>query len=142
MPVSLTRERSVACLLAGEPLSACRAREQARNALDEWGLGEDADLAELIVSELVTNAVCHGAGLVAMSLSVAGDRIRAEVHDHSAARPIRKHAASDDESGRGLELLQSLTVLHGGELGVIDDQHGPGKTVYVEICLPGLAGVP
>jgi two-component sensor histidine kinase len=133
--------RSVACLLAREPLSPCRAREQTRSALDGWGLGEDADLAALIVSELVANAVCHGAGLIAVCLSVADGRMRAEVHDHGPARPVRKHADSDDESGRGLELLEGLTILHGGELGVIDDHDGPGKTVYVDICLPGLAGV-
>ncbi len=96
-----------------------------------WGL-EDA-------CELVTNAMCHGAGPVGVRLSCAADRLRAEVHDHGAGRPVRKHATGDDETGRGLELLDGLTGLHGGELGVVEDQHGPGKTVYVEVVLPGAA---
>jgi len=138
MPVTVTA--SSACYQLGPKLrNIRRAREQARKALGDWGLDEHADLAELVVSELVTNAMCHGAGPVGVRLSCAADRLRAEVHDHGAGRPVRKHATGDDETGRGLELLDGLTRLHGGELGVVEDQHGPGKTVFVEVVLPGAA---
>jgi signal transduction histidine kinase len=136
MPVTVID--SSACYQLGPELrNIRRAREQARKALGDWGLDEHADLAELVVSELVTNAMCHGAGPVGVRLSCAADRLRAE--DHGASRPVRRHATGDDETGRGLELLDGLTRLHGGELGVLEDQHGPGKTVYVEVVLPGAA---
>jgi anti-sigma regulatory factor (Ser/Thr protein kinase) len=127
---------SVACRLGREPAHAGQAREQTRQALCGWGLGQHTDLAELVVSELVTNALCHGAGLIEMRLSYADGDLRVEIHDSGVGRPVRQHVAADDECGRGLELLDGLIELHGGERGVIDDEAGPGKTVYVELSLP------
>jgi serine/threonine-protein kinase RsbW len=88
-----------------------------------------------VACELVTNAVCHGDGPIEMRLSFADGDLRVEVHDTGAGRPVRKHADSDDECGRGLELLDGLIELHGGERGVIGDQTGPGKTVYAMLSL-------
>jgi hypothetical protein len=135
MPLTATGELSVACRLGREPAHAARAREQARQALRGWGLGQHTDLAELVVSELVTNALCHGAGLIEMRLSYADGDLRVEIHDSGVGRPVRQHVDADDECGRGLELLDGLIELHGGERGVIDDDAGPGKTVYVELSL-------
>jgi signal transduction histidine kinase len=98
-----------------------------------WGLAEHADVAELIVSELATNALRHGTGLIEIRLFYAGGDLRIEVHDDGAGRPSRQLASDNDECGRGLELLDGLTELHGGELGVIEDGAGPGKTVYVSV---------
>lgn len=134
-PLTAT-ELSATCRLGREPIYVGRAREQARKALCEWGLGEHTDLAELIVSELVTNALCHGDGPVEMRLCYAGDDLRVEVHDGGTGRPVRQYAAVEDECGRGVELLDGLIELHDGERGVIDDHVGPGKTVYVELLLP------
>ena len=65
------------------------------------------------------------------------------MHDDAAGRPVRKHAGADDECGRGLELLDGLIELHGGERGVTSDQAGPGKTVYVVLSLEATpAGAP
>jgi signal transduction histidine kinase len=136
MPVTVTASSSTCYQLGPELRNIRQAREQARKALGDWSLGDHAGLAELVVSELVTNAMCHGAGPVAVRLSCAAGRLRAEVHDDGAGRPVRRHATGDDETGRGLELLDGLTRLHGGELGVLEDLHGPGKTVYVEVVLP------
>lgn len=127
---------SVACRLGREPAHAGRAREQTRQALCAWGLEHHTDLAELVVSELVTNALCHGAGLIKMRLSYTDGDLRVEIHDSGVGRPVRQHVGADDECGRGLELLDGLIELHGGERGVIDDDAGPGKTVYVELSLP------
>jgi serine/threonine-protein kinase RsbW len=136
MPLTATGELSVACRLSREPAHAARAREQTRHALCGWGLGQHTDLAELVVSELVTNALCHGAGLIEMRLAYADGDLRVEIHDSGVGRPVRQHVDADDECGRGLELLDGLIELHGGERGVIDDDAGPGKTVYVELSLP------
>jgi hypothetical protein len=135
MSLTATGDVSVACRLGREPAHAGRAREQTRQALCGWGLDQHTDLAELVVSELVTNALCHGAGLIEMRLSYADGDLRVEIHDSGVGRPVRQHVGADDECGRGLELLDGLIELHGGERGVIDDDAGPGKTVYVALSL-------
>ena len=109
--------------------------------LAAWGLGEQASLGELVVSELVSNAVCHGETPIWMRLSAGGGELRVEVHDGGAGRPVRKNAGRGDECGRGLEVLDGLIEVHGGERGVISDPAGPGKTVYVVLSLEtALAG--
>jgi Histidine kinase-like ATPase domain len=136
MPLTATGDMSIACRLGREPAHAARAREQTRQALRGWGLGQHTDLAELVVSELVTNALCHGAGRIEMRLSYADGDLRVEIHDSGVGRPVRQHVGADDECGRGLELLDGLIELHGGERGVIDDDAGPGKTVFIRLSLP------
>jgi anti-sigma regulatory factor (Ser/Thr protein kinase) len=131
----MTRELSAACRLGRDPVEVGRAREVARKALPGWGIAEHTGLAELIVSELVTNAVRHGEGPIVVRVSYACGDLWTEVHDQGAGRPVRQHATTDDEQGRGLELLDGLIGLHGGARGVVDDSDGPGKTVYVAVSL-------
>ncbi len=108
--------------------------EQTRKILPGWGLGEHTDLAELVVSELVTNAMVHGAGQIEVRLSCgAACDLWAEVHDDGAGRPIRHRPGTDEECGRGLELTDGLIEMYGGTRGVIEDAVGLGKTVYVAI---------
>jgi anti-sigma regulatory factor (Ser/Thr protein kinase) len=131
----MTRELSAAFRLGRDPAEVGRAREMARKALPGWGIAEHTGLAELIVSELVTNAVRHAEGPIEVRVSYACGELRTEVHDEGAGRPIRQHATTDDEEGRGLELLDGLIGLHGGARGVVDDSDGPGKTIYVAVSL-------
>ncbi|HEX9542620.1 MAG TPA: ATP-binding protein [Streptosporangiaceae bacterium] len=140
MQLIATREPAVTRLPSRGPVHARDARRRARVLLAAWGLGEQASLGELIVSELVANAVCHGETPIWMRLSVGGGDLRVEVHDGGAGRPVRRHADGVDECGRGLELLDGLIELHGGERGMISDPAGPGKTVYVVLSL-GIAQV-
>jgi signal transduction histidine kinase len=135
MPLTATREPAVICLPGRDPVHARDARQHARVLLAAWGLGDQAGLCELIVSELVANAVCHGQAPIWLRLSADGDSLRVEVHDGGAGRPVRQHPGSTDECGRGLEVLDGLIELHGGERGVLSDPDGPGKTVYVVLCL-------
>ena len=135
MPLTATSELAISCRFGQDPVHVGDARAQAREVLPGWGLGGHVRLAELVISELVTNALNHGDGPIALRLSYAGGDLRVEVHDHGTGRPVRRHAAADDECGRGLELLDGLIALHGGERGVIDDRAGPGKTVYVAVPL-------
>lgn len=135
MALTVRRGQSACWVLSPEPEQVGRAREEARKALFGWGLGEHADLCELIVSELVTNAIRHGEGPVRVRISHTDDRLRVAVHDHSPARPARRRADADEESGRGLELVDGLAGLHGGRRGTISDRTGRGKTVYVVIRL-------
>src|SRR5690242_14159939 len=131
MPLTAAREPAVIRLPGQDPVHARDARRRARVLLAAWGLGEQASLGELVVSELVANAVCHGDTPIWMRLSAADGELRVEVHDGGAGRPVRRHADGGDECSRGLELLDGLIELHGGERGVISDLVGPGKTVYV-----------
>jgi anti-sigma regulatory factor (Ser/Thr protein kinase) len=131
-----TAAHSMCCRLSREPAQVRHARKQTREALSRWGLDEHADLAELIVSELATNAIRHGDGVVHVCVSFARGDLRVEVHDDAAGRwPVRQQAAAEDESGRGLALLDGLIGLHGGRRGVAYDSTGHRKTVYVMICL-------
>jgi signal transduction histidine kinase len=115
---------------------ARRAREHIRNALLEWGLADYSGDVELIVTELVANALRHGTGLVGtrISLDSLGD-LRVEVHDDGPGRPHRRGAAPDAESGRGLAVVDGLLALHDGSFDVSDDEHGDGKTVHAMLCL-------
>ena len=135
MPSPKDEKQTVSSYLVRDPAQVRHAREQARKAVCDWGLGGHADLAALVVSELVTNAIRHGDGPARIELSRAGRDLRMEVHDDGAGRPIRRLAGADDEAGRGLELIDGLIELHGGRRGVTEDASGPGKTVYVVIRL-------
>jgi len=136
MPLTVTRELSITCRLRREPAQVSHARRQICTTLPSWGLDEHTDLASLIVSELVTNALRYGDGLIEVRLSYMRGDLLIEVHDDGEGRPVRQQAAPDDERGRGLELLDGLIALHGGMRGVIDHDGEPGKTVYVAIALP------
>jgi anti-sigma regulatory factor (Ser/Thr protein kinase) len=98
------------------------ARLHVRAVLTEWGLRDLAEAAELIVSELVTNAVrastgpdglpCYGeAGLPVVALRVSADdtRVLIEVWDEIPGAPITERADLDDESGRGLMLIEEVS---------------------------------
>jgi anti-sigma regulatory factor (Ser/Thr protein kinase) len=135
-PVGLAAGRAVSFCLEPEPGQVARARELARAALARRGLGGHFWLAELIVSELVTNAIVHGAGPVRVDLSCGDGRLRVEVHDGHPRRPVRRQPSPDDEAGRGLALINGLIGLYGGEFDVADDDSGPGKSVRVIVCLP------
>jgi two-component sensor histidine kinase len=135
MPLAAVGEPAVIRLPGPRPVHARDARRRARVMLAAWGLGEQASLGELVVSELVSNAVCHGETPIWMHLSIGGGELRVEVHDGGPGRPVRKNAGRGDEGGRGLEVLDGLIEVHGGERGVVSDPAGPGKTVYVVLSL-------
>jgi anti-sigma regulatory factor (Ser/Thr protein kinase) len=91
------------------------ARLHARLVLREWGVPADkAQSAELVVSELVTNALEHGlAGIpatVRIWLSSDGARVAIRVWDASPLPPVRKDAGVEAASGRGLMIVAALTA--------------------------------
>jgi anti-sigma regulatory factor (Ser/Thr protein kinase) len=135
MTIDRHREHSMSCQLSHDPVQVRQAREQAREALCEWGLGEHAELAELIVSELATNAIQHADGPVQVRVSYARGDLRVEAHDDGAGRPVRRPVTADDESGRGLAVLDGLIELCGGTRAVTNDSAGHGKTVHVTVRL-------
>jgi hypothetical protein len=80
------------------------------------GLADLADTAELLVSELVTNAVqLRTAGPPVILLWITSDGLSMVIHvwDASPEMPVRKDTAPDEESGRGLMLVEVLSKDHG-----------------------------
>ena len=67
------------------------------------------DAAELVVTELVTNAVLHGAPPVRLVVGVEGDAARIEVSDSSRALPVRPRSSTDGMTGRGLALVDAVS---------------------------------
>ncbi|GAA2726507.1 ATP-binding protein [Actinocorallia aurantiaca] len=123
----------------GEDSAVPAARRYARGLLD--GEGVDAGEAQLIVSELVTNAVAHGGeGGFRLTVSVGDDVVRIEVADSGVVgkEPQVREAADEDEEGRGLLIVDALTR----RWGVHED--GDGTVVWAELekrpVSSGLAG--
>ncbi len=135
MPPAATRERLAGCRLRRDPAQVGHARRLVHESLARWGLDDHIDYTVLIISELVTNALLHGAGTISIQLSHTGHDLRIEVHDHSAGRPVRRHVGTGDEGGRGLEVIDGLLGMYDGYRGCTDDDTGPGKTVYVVMSL-------
>jgi hypothetical protein len=99
--------------------AAGSARGHARNVLKEWGLTELNDAAELVISELVTNAVLQtqkipwpaGQPPVRMWLLVSRNRdLVILVWDATRSAPVPRNAAPFDESGRGLMIVQAFSA--------------------------------
>ncbi|MEU6742010.1 SpoIIE family protein phosphatase [Streptosporangium sandarakinum] len=112
-----------------DPRSAARARRLVRATLSEWRLDPIADATELMISELVTNAIKHGSGTVEVRL-LRGPSLVCEVADRSPARPVMREAGSDDDTGRGLHLINWLAHRWGTR------PTPEGKIVWVEQRLP------
>jgi len=85
----------------------------ARQVVREWGLAALAETTELIVSELVTNAIRASAGLPSpvVRLWLVSDLNCVVIHvwDGSNETPVRQDAAPDSDRGRGLLLVESLS---------------------------------
>ena len=120
--------------LPPDPRSAGRARQFIRATLDEWRLTElDAD-AELMVSELVTNALLHaGTTITVQALTCGNDRrwtLRVGVSDDNS-RVSQSSSFSDlVTTGRGLGIVRGLASNHGVAV------NGSGKTVWFELVAP------
>src|SRR3954463_6296353 len=84
-----------------------RARRVTADALRDSPT-EVLDDAELLVSELVTNALLHGAPPIVLRLPTGPDRLRIEVHDTGRDMPIRMRDNADAMTGRGLSLVAQL----------------------------------
>ncbi|MFE9258882.1 SpoIIE family protein phosphatase [Streptomyces sp. NPDC006879] len=106
-----------------------RARRLARRALERWGLEELTDSVELLVSEVVTNAVRYAERPVTLRL-LRTDVLRCEVGDDSPQLPRQRRARDTDEGGRGLFLVNRMARRWGGT------RLSSGKVVWFELGLP------
>jgi anti-sigma regulatory factor (Ser/Thr protein kinase) len=111
-----------------EPQDAApgRARRLARKALARWDLEEMSDSVELLISELVTNAVRYAERPVTLRL-LRTDVLRCEVGDDSPQLPRQRRARDTDEGGRGLFLVNRLARRWGAT------RLSTGKVVWFEV---------
>ncbi|MCG5221144.1 ATP-binding protein [Streptosporangium soli] len=126
-PVQAMCEQIGSWSLPSEVSSVPWARRLARTQLAAWGLADLVEVTELLVSELVTNALSHARGPYRLTLSAADGLLRCEVEDADTTLPHLQHARPDDEHGRGMDLLDLLACCWGSELTP------EGKTVWFEL---------
>ena len=97
--------------LTASPAAAAEARGQVRAAIRVWDIPVDPDIAVLLTSELVTNAITHEVtGLVMLAITCSRGQLRVDVHDTSRSLPMLVDAPADAETGRGLMLVTTLSA--------------------------------
>ncbi|WP_432163897.1 SpoIIE family protein phosphatase [Streptomyces tendae] len=112
-----------------DPAAVADVRSQVTRRLDEWGLDELAFTTELILSELVTNAIRYGGETVHVRM-VRDRSLICEVFDSSSTSPHLRYAAMTDEGGRGLFLVAQLAERWG-------TRYTPaGKVIWAEQPVP------
>jgi len=139
--------------------AAAEAREHIRAAISAWRIPVDMDVAVLLASELVTNAITHGqpangrrepgdsgpaagrpvsAEPIMLSIRCYRGELRVEVHDRSGAMPppSPEHAPAESETGRGLMLVAALAAKWGYY------RTPAGKAVFFTLILPPDNSVP
>jgi len=106
-----------------------QARGFLRSVLATWGAGELADSGELVLSELVTNALLHtdGEATVVLRFERAAGRLSVGVRDGSTKHPRGRRALDDALGGRGLAIVEALAADWGVSV------NGEGKTVWADL---------
>jgi anti-sigma regulatory factor (Ser/Thr protein kinase) len=112
--------------LASDVASPAQARTLVRQMLQVWDADGECEVAELLTSELVTNAVRHAATEILLRVEVDDARVRIEVSDTSAEMP--RIRAKPDVGGYGLRIVDELATRWGVE--AVPDN---GKTVWFEL---------
>ncbi|KUO08351.1 SpoIIE family protein phosphatase [Streptomyces sp. DSM 15324] len=119
--------------LPADPAAVAEARRTASRRLAEWGLPELSFTTELVVSELVTNAIRYAVGPIRLRL-IRERSLVCEVFDGGATAPHLRHPRTTDEGGRGLLLVSQVTERWGTRF------LGEGKIIWAEQSLtdPGV----
>ncbi|WP_060903893.1 SpoIIE family protein phosphatase [Streptomyces europaeiscabiei] len=127
-PRALDPDRVATWDVASDPSSVAEARKNALSRLESWGLNDAAFVTELVVSELVTNAIRHAEPPVQLRL-IHDRSLICEVSDGSSTTPHMRRARTYDEGGRGLLLVAQLTERWGTR------PTPTGKTIWTEQTL-------
>jgi CheY-like chemotaxis protein len=123
--VALDESRVVLDRVPGAPRLARRFVDE---TLRRWDCADVLDVVELLVSELVTNAISHARSPAEVSVVLHRDRIRIEVEDLSSATPRVKQLESESLNGRGLAIVERLSSAWG-----VDELQSGGKIVWFEV---------
>ncbi|WP_031485640.1 SpoIIE family protein phosphatase [Streptomyces bicolor] len=115
--------------IPADPALVAPIRKQVVDQLGSWNLSEASFTAELVVSELVTNAIRYGIRPIRLRLIHDAATLICEVSDNSHTAPHLRRAKTFDEGGRGLLLVAQLTQRWGSR------HTADGKTIWAEIGL-------
>ncbi|WP_017602323.1 SpoIIE family protein phosphatase [Nocardiopsis lucentensis] len=126
---TLSPDRIASWDVPSDPAAVADIRARASRQLSAWGLDELVMTTELIVSELVTNAIRYASGPIRLRLLRQAGLV-CEVSDTSNTSPRMRHARTTDEGGRGLFLVAQLTHRWGTRYT------GDGKIIWAEQHLP------
>lgn len=110
--------------------SGAAARRFMEETLRRWSCGEVLDVVNLLVSELVVNAVVHGGSETDVSVVLTPAALRVEVADHDERVPAPKEAGDWDTSGRGLSFVASMSRAWGVQ------RFPGGKVIWFEVARP------
>jgi hypothetical protein len=119
--------------LTREPSAAALARREVRAVIGAWDAGVDADVAVLLASDLVTNAITRGEGkTITLAVRCTAGRLRVDVYDTWRALPLVLDAGASAAAGPGLALVATLA----DEWGTF--RTPAGMAVYFALdCEPG-----
>ncbi|MFE6823645.1 SpoIIE family protein phosphatase [Streptomyces sp. NPDC057690] len=126
---ALGADHVVSWEVPADPAAVAGVRARATRQVEAWGLGDLAMTSELIVSELVTNAVCYATPPIRLRL-ILDARLTCEVSDASSTAPRLRHARIMDEGGRGLFLVAQLAHRWGSRYTA------DGKIIWAEQEIP------
>ena len=116
--------QSATTSLPGDPGSVPTARRWVRSALTSWGLPETGWTAAQVVSELTTNVLLHARSAFTLTVTVHAGHVRVEVEDGSPVTLQARQYAATATTGRGLHIVESLSLEWGSAAG------DGGKTVW------------
>jgi anti-sigma regulatory factor (Ser/Thr protein kinase) len=107
-----------------------RARAGVRSFIEEYELCTEPEVALLVLSELVTNAVVHGATPIQVIVTGEAGKLRIDVADgdNHSPRPQLRVGDAEQVGGRGLQIVNALSQ----QWGTTTHEHG--KSVWAEIC--------
>lgn len=123
----LDRERIVSWRLHGEQTEVAESRVRVRSALLHWGLSRLVETAELLISELATNALRHGRGPIELQVLLLDHLVTLSVTDADPPLPRFRRSSYDDEGGRGLQLVATMASRWGARATPA------GKVVWCEL---------
>jgi anti-sigma regulatory factor (Ser/Thr protein kinase) len=109
-PTRSPAQRSLSVCLTAGPAAAAQSRRYVREAIETWDVSVDPDVAALLTSELVTNAIRYTRGPVKLFVTCSCGHLRVYVHDTSPQRPALLDTSVEAEAGRGLMLVSSLST--------------------------------
>ena len=121
--------RVVSSDVPSDPAAVAGVRAGALRQLEEWGMEDVAFTAELVLSELITNAIRHATGPIRLQL-IRDRGLICEVSDTSSTSPHLRYATTTDEGGRGLFLVAQFAERWGTRYT------SGGKVIWAELALP------
>ncbi len=120
-------------LIMRVPATADAAAEARRTVHDRCGHvpGHLLDVAELLASEIVTNAVMHAGGILTIAIECDLEQLTFSVSDDSPDTPVIRDHSAEDIGGRGMRLVDHLAAAW----GCTQDPDGKGKVVWFRLAL-------